>query len=131
MAAVGARGVNGAGTGATVDSAAAVQEYLDVLGDPDCRAILGATGDEALSASELADACDVPLSTVYRKLDVLTDADLLAEATRLRRSGKHVSEYRRCVDDVTVSGADDGGFKLELASSQRTSGGAAAALSGW
>ena len=87
---------------------------FDVLGDEDCRAILLATGDEALSASELSEACDLPLSTTYRKLDRLTDAGLLSEGIRLRRSGKHTSEYVRSVDDVHVSIDTEGGFALTV-----------------
>lgn len=85
---------------------------LSALADGDCRAILLATADEPRSAKELADRCDVPLSTTYRKLDRLADAGLLEERLRIRRSGKHTSEYVRCVDDVRVSLGVDGAISL-------------------
>ena len=75
---------------------------LSALADSDCRSILGATADDALSAKEVAERCDVPLSTTYRKLERLTAADLLEERLRIRRSGKHTSEYVCPVDDVHV-----------------------------
>lgn len=80
-----------------------VQELLDVLQDADCRAILAATSEEALSAKELSEVCRLPLSTTYRKVDLLADLGALAERTRLRASGKHTSEYERLIDSVVVS----------------------------
>lgn len=79
------------------------EPLLGALKDGDCRAILTATGEDSLSAAELSEACDLPLSTTYRKLGLLTDAGLLDERTRVRRSGKHASEYVRLVEDVLVS----------------------------
>lgn len=87
---------------------------LDALGDGDCRAILDATSDGALSASEVAETCDLALSTTYRKLDLLTDAGLLVERTRIRRSGKHASEYARAVEDVVVSFGPGGETELRV-----------------
>ena len=99
----------------TIDDADGTGDLLfEALGDEDCRTILRATGGDAMSANELSAACDLPLSTTYRKLERLTDAGLLAEGIRLRRSGKHTSEYVRCVDDVRVSIDADGGFELVL-----------------
>lgn len=89
-----------------------VQNLLDLLSDPGCRSILAATTDTARSARELADSCDVPLSTTYRKLDDLVDAGLLAERTRVRRAGKHPSEFRRVVDEVVVSVRPTGDTRL-------------------
>lgn len=104
-----------------VERASEVQTLLDAVDDVDCRAILDATGDEALSASELSDACDLPLSTTYRKLERLTDAGLLEERTRVRRSGKHASEYVRTVERLTVSLDGGDGATLEVSSHEAPS----------
>jgi DNA-binding transcriptional ArsR family regulator len=96
----------------TVEDDDEVQSVLHALHDDDCRAVLEATDEEPLSASELADTCDLPLSTTYRKLDTLTETGLLAERTRLCPDGKHASEYVRVVDEVLVD-ADDG-FELTI-----------------
>ncbi|MFB6297991.1 MAG: ArsR/SmtB family transcription factor [Salinirussus sp.] len=80
-----------------------VQKLLDALGDSRCRAILDATSDQAQTASEISETCDLPLSTTYRKLDLLAEVGLLDERVRLRRSGKHASEYIRLAEDVVVS----------------------------
>jgi DNA-binding transcriptional ArsR family regulator len=98
----------------TVADEETVQSVLDALDDADCRRILAATDGDALSASELAERCDLALSTTYRKLDTLTDLGLLSEQLRVRRSGAHTSEYRRAVDDVTVS-VSPGGIELRVA----------------
>jgi DNA-binding transcriptional ArsR family regulator len=92
----------------TVVDAETRDTLLSALDDADGRAILEATDEEPLTASEISDACDLPLSTAYRKIDLLTEAGLLSERTRLRNSGKHTSEYERAVDDVVVSMDGDG-----------------------
>ena len=97
-----------------VDGEAEVGGLLTVLDDADCRAILEATSDDSLSASQLSDECDIPTSTVYRKLELLTDAGLLTERTRVRLSGKHTHEYSRRVEAIEVSVDADAGFTLEV-----------------
>ncbi|MFB6101363.1 MAG: helix-turn-helix domain-containing protein [Haloplanus sp.] len=98
----------------TVADGDELQAILDALHDPDCRAVLDATSDESLSASELSEACDLPLSTTYRKLDTLTEVGLLAERTRLCPDGKHASEYVRIVDNVSLSASTGDGFELTV-----------------
>lgn len=98
----------------TLDANGDGEVLLEALDDEACRAILSATGDTPLSASELSEACDLPLSTTYRKLDMLTDAGLLSEGIRIRRSGKHASEYRRAVDEVRIAVGTDSGIELTV-----------------
>lgn len=90
------------------------KRLLEALEDAGCRGILESTGDGAMSASELSSACDISLSTTYRKLDLLTDTGLLEESIRIRRSGKHTSEYARCVDDIHLTVGGDGGMEMRL-----------------
>lgn len=96
------------------------EAVLAALEDPDCRALLEATSDEALTAGELIDRCDVPRSTTYRKLEQLTEAGLLEERVRLSPDGKHASEYRRTVDDITISLDDADGMSVGLSLSTAT-----------
>lgn len=109
-----------------VDEESGVQTLLDALQDPDCRCILDETSDDARSANELASACELPLSTTYRKLDLLTDTGLLDERTRIRQSGKHASEYARIVDSVVVSFDGDGEMELAVSRQPGTRAGASA-----
>ncbi|KAB1186708.1 MULTISPECIES: helix-turn-helix domain-containing protein [Haloferax] len=91
-----------------VDDQETMDVLFDVLDDESCRCILEATDGTALSASEIAESCDLPLSTTYRKLEPLTDAGLLSKRLRISRAGKHTAEYERAVDDVTVSVTSSG-----------------------
>lgn len=87
-----------------IDQSTDVDEdaLLTALQDEDCQAIVRAVEDEALSATELADACDLPTSTTYRKLDTLTDAALLDERLRVSSSGSHEREYVAGHVDLTI-----------------------------
>ncbi|GAB3667589.1 helix-turn-helix domain-containing protein [Halopiger thermotolerans] len=91
------------------------QHVLAALDDDACRAILEATSDESLTATELSEQCDIPTSTAYRKVEMLTEANLVEERVRINTSGKHATEYRRSFDDVVVSVAD-GGVEIEMTS---------------
>lgn len=88
------------------EEAPSLQPVLEALDDEDCRAILRATS-EPMTAPELSDACDVPRSTVYRKLELLTDASLLRERETITPGGGRTTEYERDVDDVTISVGDE------------------------
>lgn len=73
---------------------------LDALDDPDCRTIIR-TLDEPMTAAQLSDACDIPMSTVYRKLDRLSAASLLDEHTQIRSDGHHTTTYTVGFERVT------------------------------
>ena len=64
-----------------------------LLDDEHTRSILAATSDRPLSANELSEHCGVSTSSIYRRLDRLTDADLVAERTRPRSDGHHETVY--------------------------------------
>lgn len=78
-----------------------LQAVLDALDDEDCRSFVRAL-EEPMTASELSEACDVPLSTTYRKLDLLTEASLLDERTEIRSDGQHTTRYAVEFDEVRV-----------------------------
>ncbi|RQG98562.1 winged helix-turn-helix domain-containing protein [Natrarchaeobius oligotrophus] len=97
------------------------QAVLGALDDDACRAILEATSDESLTATELSERCDIPTSTAYRKVEKLADADLVDERIRINTTGKHATEYRKCFDDVVVSVADEGRIEIEMTKPDSTS----------
>jgi len=78
------------------------------LDDEDCRTLLEATAEGALSVAELADTSELPLSTTYRKLNTLVEAGLLVEEGRLCGSGRHRSEYTLSVDEICLLLTPDG-----------------------
>ena len=66
---------------------------VGLLDDEHARSILVETSEEPLSATELSERCDVSVSSIYRRLDRLEDADLVDEQTRPRRDGHHETVY--------------------------------------
>lgn len=83
-----------------------LETVASLLGDDVVRAILTATSQEPMSATELSDHCDRSLPTVTRRLDRLTDADLVAETTRPRADGHHDTVYAPTLSSVRVDLAD-------------------------
>lgn len=90
-----------------------LQSVLAVLDDPASRTIVRRLS-EPMTASELSEACDIPLSTTYRKLDRLTEAGLLVETTDVRTNGHHTSRYDVAFDSVTIALTEDRRFEVTL-----------------
>jgi predicted transcriptional regulator len=90
-----------------------LQDVLDALDDPACRAILQET-IEPMTASELIDACDIPKSTLYRKLELLSSASLVRERDTINPGGGRVTHYERSFDDVMISMDDTGEFSVSV-----------------
>ena len=96
-----------------------LQAVLDALDDPDCRAIVRQL-DESMTASEISEVTDVPLSTVYRKLDLLTEASLLRELTEVRSDGHHTTRYERDFEEVSLSLTDENEFDVTVSRPARS-----------
>lgn len=78
-------------------------EMLRVLGNEYSPQILS-FAHEPRSAQELSDELGVPIATCYRRIEELTDADLLKHHDRvLSDDHRRVNVYRRSVDEVQVS----------------------------
>ena len=90
-----------------------LQAVLDALDDADCRTILRETA-EPMTATELIDACDIPKSTVYRKLELLSDASLVREQDTINPGGGRTTKYERDFDDVMISMNEDDGFSVTV-----------------
>ena len=96
-----------------VSEESTLETVVGLLDDDHARAILTATSDEALSAKELSERCDISQATVYRRVDRLTDAGLLAERTRPRADGHHDTVYVAKLDELTIR-LRDGRLEFEL-----------------
>ena len=90
-----------------------LETVLDALDDPTCREILR-TLDEPHTADELSEACDIPRSTVYRKLDLLSEASLVEESTEVRSDGHHTARYAADFEAVHVVLEEDREFAVEV-----------------
>jgi DNA-binding transcriptional ArsR family regulator len=89
------------------------ETVLKALNDVDCRAILAAVEDGPATAKELAEACDLPLSTAYRKLELLTEAGLLQEGTRIGTGHRHPSQYERDFAGLRIDVTAEGDLDVE------------------
>jgi DNA-binding transcriptional ArsR family regulator len=101
------------------DDVPELQDILDALDDPDCRSIVRIL-DEPMTADQIAEAADVPLSTTYRKLDLLTEASLLEEGTEIRPDGQHASRYTVAFDEVIIGLAESREFEVDISRRPRT-----------
>lgn len=91
----------------------APEAVLDALADDAAQAIISEL-EEPMTASELSDVCDIPLSTTYRKLELLTDAQLLTESTEIRRDGQHTTRYSLAFDAIHVSLTEAQNLTVEI-----------------
>lgn len=89
------------------------------LDDPDCREIIRKL-EEPMTASELDARCEIPQSTLYRKLELLTDSTLLEESTEIRRDGHHASKYSVAFDEITLVLEEDRSLSVQIERPART-----------
>jgi DNA-binding transcriptional ArsR family regulator len=90
-----------------------LQTVLDALDDADAREIIR-TIEEPATASEVSERCDIPLSTTYRKLELLTEAGLLVEGTEIRSDGHHTTTYTVAFKDVQIALTESREFEVEI-----------------
>lgn len=95
------------------------ETVLDALDDENCRAIVEAL-DEPMTASEISEVSGVPLSTCYRKIELLTEASLLAEGVEVRPDGQHASRYAIDFEEVVVMLDEDREFDVDIAHRARS-----------
>ncbi|RQH00399.1 winged helix-turn-helix domain-containing protein [Natrarchaeobius oligotrophus] len=69
-----------------------LERIVGALDDEGCREIVSAL-EEPMTVDEIAETVDRPLSTCYRKLDRLTEAGLVDEATGVRNGSHSKSRY--------------------------------------
>ncbi|SDY29477.1 winged helix-turn-helix domain-containing protein [Halobellus clavatus] len=103
----------------SVEESADLQSVLDALDDADGRAIIREL-DEPRTASELSEDCDIPLSTTYRKLDLLTEADLLEEGTEIRSDGHHTTTYAVAFEEVRIALTESRTLDVEVVKTDQT-----------
>ncbi|SDR44279.1 winged helix-turn-helix domain-containing protein [Natronobacterium texcoconense] len=101
------------------ESTPSAEDICSALDDPDCREIIRNL-EEPMTASELTNECDIPQSTLYRKLELLTDSTLLEETTEIRRDGHHASKYAVAFEDITLSLDEDRELTVQIERPART-----------
>lgn len=86
---------------------------FDVFGSESARNILALASVESMSAHELADHLDISEPTVYRRLNVLQNYDLVAEDTRIDDDGNHYKTYETNLERVAFE-IDEGEFVVDV-----------------
>lgn len=86
---------------------------LSALEDEYSRAILTATDQDPMTANELAEVCDASLPTIYRRLDRLTELDLVEQQTEFADDRRHYNTYRASLDRLVVD-LTDGEFQAAV-----------------
>src|SRR6056297_3489554 len=77
-------------------------DLLQTLGNKYSAEILEAT-DEPRSAQELSDELEIPIATCYRRIDELTEHDLLElHDNILSDDRRRIKVYRRNVEEITI-----------------------------
>jgi DNA-binding transcriptional ArsR family regulator len=95
------------------EDAPELETVLGAIHDEDCRAILSEL-TEPRTARELLERRDIPRSTLYRKLDRLTEATLVREGTKIREDGSHANRYEIDFDEIIVTRDTDAGMDVEI-----------------
>lgn len=94
-----------------------VQGIFEALDDSDCRTILKETA-EPMTAKELSETCEIPKSTVYRKLDLLSSASLVRERIKVNPNGGRTTRYQRDFNDIMVT-MEDNQFSVTISQPER------------
>jgi DNA-binding transcriptional ArsR family regulator len=95
------------------------QAALAALADPDCRRVAAAL-DDPLPAKEVAERCDLPRTTTYRKLERLSEGGLVDERVSVRTDGHHATTYVRDFAGVLVAFDGEASFAVEVRDAAET-----------
>ncbi|MGA2628137.1 MAG: ArsR/SmtB family transcription factor [Candidatus Bathyarchaeia archaeon] len=97
------------------------QRILAAMADEYSRKILTATIQEPISALELSKKYEIPITTVYRRIDELVEAGLLAAVKSGRTTdGKWYDLYRSLLRRIDVS-FESGDVRIEISVNEHVS----------
>lgn len=89
------------------------ETVFEVLGSELARRILALAAIKPCSADEVAEHCDASKPTVYRRLNVLQEYDLLVERCAVDDEGTHYKTYETALESVQFS-VDPGRFEVDI-----------------
>lgn len=84
-----------------------IENVLDTIGDRGARTVLASLSRSPKSAKELAEAEEMSLPTVYRRLDDLMEHDLVNSRTAPAADGNHYKVFECNFDSTVISLSDD------------------------
>ncbi|WP_424005562.1 ArsR/SmtB family transcription factor (plasmid) [Haloarcula salina] len=89
------------------------ENVFDVLGGEVARQILALASLKPLSATELAEYCDVSEPTIYRRIHALQEYDMLDEQMDLDDDGHHSKQFKTTLKEARFR-VDDGQFDIDI-----------------
>ena len=84
-----------------------IEEVLDTIGDQHARHVLAAVSEEPKSAKDLSEELDLSLPTVYRRLEILQEHDLVTDQTAVADDGNHYKVYESNFESTVIRLEDD------------------------
>ncbi|MCV0430234.1 helix-turn-helix domain-containing protein [Nitrosopumilus sp.] len=79
------------------------ESFLEILSDKYCRTILEAIMDMPKSAIEISRDKNIPLSTVYRRIQQLHDSKMIRTSGVITDEGKRLFLYKSKIKEVNTS----------------------------
>ena len=79
------------------------QAILEVVSDKYCRAILKVTMEKPKSATEITSETQIPISTIYRRLQTLHDNKLVGISGSINEDGKKYFLYKSKVKAISIN----------------------------
>lgn len=86
-----------------IEEAESKESFLEILSDKYCRFILEAIMDSPKSAIEISREKSIPLSTVYRRIQLLHDSKMIQTSGVITEEGKRLFLYRSKIKEVNTS----------------------------
>jgi len=102
-----------------VGDESAKQKILSAMADPYSRKIIAATMHDAVGALTLAKECGIPVTTVYRRIEELVEAGLVASVRASRtKDGKWYDLYLSTIRRIDIS-SENGTLMVGLAKNEK------------
>ena len=79
------------------------ESFLELLSDKYCRSILEVIMDSPKSATEISREKSIPLSTVYRRIQLLHDSKMIYTSGVITEDGKRLFLYKSKIKEVNTS----------------------------
>jgi len=100
-------------TGSKRTESQSVQRLLSALSEETTRTILSVL-DEPTSVAELVEECDIAMSTVYRRLDTLSELDLVTEHVAIDADKGRYRLFERNVNGLTITVDEAGQLRTRV-----------------
>ncbi len=76
---------------------------LDIVSDKYCRKILECTMYKPKTVVEISTECTIPISTVYRRIQMLHDAKMVRVSGSISEDGKKFFMYKSKIKEISSS----------------------------